>query len=245
MTTQQDINITQEINQILKKAQSLRGFTLDQLTEYLSINTPKSLIHAKGLTGQIIEVLLGANAKSLPIPDFPELNLEIKTIPITSNNIPLETTYICTAPLLPKVNLGSKASNNIDHTNYFDFKQSVVYKKLAHVLWVPIISPDKNKTINRTIGSAFLWQPSSLEFKQLQTDWLELTQMMFMGELEKVSSHFGEVLQIRPKAADSSITTTGISSSGDKISTLPRGFYLRKCFTQSILKNHIITAILP
>lgn len=227
----------QQIQNILSKAQSLRGYTLEQLSQYLHIKSPKSLIHAKGLTGQILEVLLGAHAGSKPIPDFPDLNLEVKTIPMDLMGNPLETTYVCTVPLLPKIQLNHK-------TDYFNFYNSVVYKKLSHVLWVPILCPnktEKNQTINqvhRIIGSAYLWQPSQRELGQLESDWLELTDMVYMGKVDQISSHYGQVLQIRPKAADSSKTTLGIGPTGQKINTLPRGFYLRTEFTRQIYNQN-------
>lgn len=231
-------NKTHQINQILAQAKSLRGYTLQQLTEYLNLQTPKSLVHAKGLTGQIIELLLGATAKSEPIPDFPELNLELKTIPIDLTGSPLETTYVCSAPLLPK--LDKLKDNKLD---YYDFKASVVYKKLMHVLWLPIICLEKSQ---RTIGNAFLWRPNAAELKLLETDWLELTSMMYMGDLDKLSSHYGQVLQIRPKAADSSVLTTGIGITGERVATLPRGFYLRTTFTRNILnQNYNSKDVLP
>lgn len=228
------LSTANKINNILIKAQSLRGYTLDYLTEKLSINKPESLVHAKGLTGQIIEVLLGATAKSKPLPDFPDLNLEIKTLPIDLNLNPLETTFVCSAPL----------TINKNSPELLNFKSSVVYKKLSKVLWVPIITA--KATTRRTIGNAFIWNPDAIELKQLKTDWLELTDMIYMGNIEKVSSHFGEVLQIRPKAANSSCTTAGIGADGEQIATLPRGFYLRTSFTKILLQRYCNNAnILP
>lgn len=221
------IEIDRLINEILKKAKSLRGYTLKQLTSYLEINHPESLLHAKGLTGQIIEFLLGATAQSKPLPDFPELNLEIKSIPIDINENPLETTYICQVPLLHK-----------NTKNIYDFKQSVLYKKIFKILWLPIITNKNQDSTQRTIGSAFIWGPNSSELSLIEQDWLELTEMVQTGDIEKVSSHFGQVLQIRPKAANSSCVTNGIGESGENIKTLPRGFYLRTNFTKQILKKH-------
>lgn len=217
-------NINQQVQLILNKAKSLRGYTLEDLGNYLKIKFPldqQNLLNAKGLTGQIIEILLEATANSKPLPDFPELKLEIKTLPITLLGHPLETTYVCTAPLLPK-------------SDAFDFKKSVVYKKLSKVLWIPIIVND-NK---RTIGNAFIWEPTTDELLLIERDWLELTQMLYLGDLDKVNSHFGEILQIRPKAADSTALTAGLNQEGQKINTLPRGYYLRTSYTEKIFQKY-------
>jgi DNA mismatch repair protein MutH len=238
-------NTLTEINKILDKAKNLRGYNLKELINHfdspIKETVPRNNKNTKGLTGQLVELLLGASAGSKPLPDFPDLGLEIKTLPIDLNGEPKETTYVCTAPLICK---------NNDATSSFDFKASTVYKKLAHVLWLPIIinkkSASEDKWLNRVIGNPFLWQPNKEQFNLLQTDWLELTQMLLMGDVEKVSSHYGTVLQIRPKAANSKALTTAIGSDGEKINTIPRGFYLRTHFTKEIyLANSSGEDILP
>ena len=217
-----------QINLILQKALNLRGYTLEQVSQYLNISLPNSMTSAKGFTGQIIEYLLGASAHSKPLPDFPELNLEIKTIPINLQQQVLETTYVCTAPMLPK------------QDNY-SFEASILYNKLQHVLWLPIIIPNPKADIlpKRIIGNAFLWRPNSIQLGLLRADWLELSEMLMLGNVEELSSHFGQVVQVRPKAANSSVLTAATSQDGESIQTLPRGFYLRKDFTQQILNNHL------
>jgi DNA mismatch repair endonuclease MutH len=55
-----------------------------------------------------------------------------------------------------------------------------------------------------------------------------------------ITAHQGTALQIRPKAADSSIQTTAIDEDGNVIKTSPRGFYLRSSFTTAILQKSYI-----
>ena len=47
----------------------------------------------------------------------------------------------------------------------------------------------------------------------------------------------GEYLQIRPKAANGKVLCSCFDAEGNKVKTLPRGFYLRSTFTKTILKN--------
>ena len=56
--------------------------------------------HAKGWAGQLIELYLGATAGSKQQQDFPTLGVELKTIPVSPDAKPLETTYVCITPLL-------------------------------------------------------------------------------------------------------------------------------------------------
>lgn len=47
----------------------------------------------------LLELYLGAMAGSKPEQDFPELGIELKTIPVDAAGKPLETTFVCVAPL--------------------------------------------------------------------------------------------------------------------------------------------------
>ena len=56
-----------------------------------------------------------------------------------------------------------------------------------------------------------------------------------LGGISSLNASQGEVLQVRPKAADGQQVTDAVGASGETIKTRPRGFYLRKQFTQQIL----------
>ena len=60
-----------------------------------NVAIPANLQRHKGWPGMLIEKWLGASAGSKPQQDFPELGIELKTIPIDANFSPLETTYVC------------------------------------------------------------------------------------------------------------------------------------------------------
>ena len=60
-----------------------------------------------------------------------------------------------------------------------------------------------------------------------------------LGQLDKINARLGEVLQLRPKGANSRALTKGIGPHGELIDTLPLGFYLRKNFTEEILQDFL------
>lgn len=211
----------QSINQLMQRVDQIAGLTLGELAEQFHFKTPNDLLREKGWIGQLIEYALGASAGSRPEPDFPHLGIELKTLPISFQGKPLETTFVSVTPLC-----------DINHTR---FEDSVVYKKLAHVLWLPILSERSLAPIDRVIGSGFLWQPSDIEFSQLKRDWEELTELICLGKIEQINGRYGEVLQLRPKAANSRVLTDAIGPEGKLIQTLPRGYYLKTQFTSRIL----------
>jgi len=227
------MSIPSSEHELLEKVQSLAGLTLAEVAEDAGIEVPKNLKRNKGWVGLLLEHVLGATASSRPEPDFPHLGIELKTLPINSQGKPLETTFVSVAPLVGLVGI--------------NWQNSWVRKKLSRVLWVPIICENLNNETNekaiplakRQIGSAFIWSPSTEEELLLAMDWQELTDMITLGNIEKINGKHGQVLQLRPKAANSKAKTQAFDQYGKPFMTLPRGFYLKIPFTQQILNRHL------
>lgn len=206
---------------LMERAESLTGITVQQLSNKLGTEIPESVTNAKGWFGNLLEQYLGADAASNPEPDFVQLGIELKSIPIDKNGKPKESTYICVVQLDP----AALAS----------WESSLVKCKLTEVLWIPY-EVDKQIPIPlRRIGSPVLWKPDASQENQLRKDWQELCDLIALGDLNKISASMGEYLQIRPKAANASMLTKDKNQTGENILTLPRGFYLRPTFTRSII----------
>lgn len=207
--------------ELLNKAYDLEGLTFLQLARILNLDLPQDTRHAKGWLGQSIERYLGASAGSKAMPDFPNLGIELKTLPLSVKSKVLESTYVTTLPLMPEPPL--------------TFEASVCYQKLKKVLWLPIEGDKEIFFANRRIGKAILWEPSPLQHAQLKADWLLIMDLILTAKIEELDARYGEILHIRPKAAHSKVSTIAIGENQDVIRTMPRGFYLRSSFTQSIL----------
>lgn len=208
---------------LLRRASALAGMPLGWLAEQAGWVTPTSLARAKGWSGQLIELYLGASAGSKPEQDFPELGIELKTIPVNPAGKPLETTFVCVAPLTG--------------LNGVSWEQSNVRNKLRQVLWMPLDGRREIAPAERCLGMPLLWTPSAEEDALLQADWEEITEMIVMGEVQSITARHGQALQLRPKAANSKALTTAIGPNGERIQTLPRGYYLKTSFTQSLLQD--------
>ncbi|OAN14156.1 DNA mismatch repair protein MutH [Photobacterium jeanii] len=212
--------------ELLDRAQALAGLTLGELAQQAGIVPPPDLRRDKGWVGQLLEWHLGATAGSKPVPDFIELGIELKTIPIGYHGKPLETTFVCVAPLIGLHGL--------------DWQHSHIKHKLAKVLWIPVEGERDIPLADRHVGSPLLWQPSEEEEQQLRQDWEELMDMIVLGQVEQITAKHGEVLQLRPKAANNKALTEAYGANGQPIKTLPRGFYLKTHFTAAILAKHFI-----
>ena len=207
--------------QLLYRALQLAGKNLQYLADQSGVGLPEDLVNAKGLVGRLLEQYLGATAGSLPEPDFREIGVELKTIPVNRQGQPGESTFVCTVSLLPG--------------EHQDWEHSLVRNKLSRVLWMPVESDRNIPVYQRRIGTPILWSPTPDQENELRTDWNELVDLVMTGNLDQVSSHLGKCLQIRPKAQNAKSLHSGIGPDGNLSPTLPRGFYLRAGFTRTIL----------
>ena len=214
--------IPQTLEQLLSQAQSIAGLTFGELADELHIPVPPDLKRDKGWVGMLLERALGATAGSKAEQDFSHLGVELKTLPINAEGYPLETTFVSLAPLVQ--NSGVKWEN------------SHVRHKLSCVLWMPIEGSRHIPLRERHIGAPILWKPTTEQERQLKQDWEELMDLIVLGKLDQITARIGEVMQLRPKGANSKAITKGIGKNGEVIDTLPLGFYLRKEFTAGILK---------
>lgn len=219
--------IPQTLEQLLSQAQSIAGLTFGELADELHIPVPIDLKRDKGWGGMLLERALGATAGSKAEQDFSHLGVELKTLPINAEGYPLETTFVSLAPLVQ--NSGVKWEN------------SHVRHKLSCVLWMPIEGSRHIPLRERHIGAPILWKPTAEQERQLKQDWEELMDLIVLGKLEQITTRIGEVMQLRPKGANSRAVTKGIGKNGEIIDTLPLGFYLRKEFTAQILKAFLET----
>ncbi|MCP5146318.1 MAG: DNA mismatch repair endonuclease MutH [Gammaproteobacteria bacterium] len=207
--------------ELLARANKLAGSTLADVAAATGNPVPLDLRKAKGWIGELLECALGATAGSRPVPDFPELGIEMKTLPVGRNGRARESTFVCTATVRG------------GHTETWE--NSPVRAKLNRMLWIPVDADPERPLAQRRLGRPFLWSPCAAEESVLRNDWEEIMDMIAIGELAAISSEMGTWLQLRPKAMHGSARTTTFDENGVPTKTLPRGFYLRAAFTNRLL----------
>ena len=210
--------------ELLDRAYAIAGMTFKELADEAEMDMPNDLKRDKGWVGQLLEWHLGAPAGSKPEQDFAKLGIELKSIPIGYSGKPLETTFVCVAPLMGVQGLTWEISH--------------VRNKLSKVLWIPVEGEREIPLAERHVGSPLLWTPSEAEDEILKRDWEELMELIVLGNVEQITARHGEALHLRPKAANSRVLTEAYGASGKPIKTKPRGFYLRTQFTHNILTTH-------
>ena len=198
---------------ITQRLSLYEGCTLGQLHQELYGHIPKTM--TKGLTGRLIERLLGVTNLNSSSPDLPELGLELKTLPLSPLLQVKEHTFISTISL--PFWEGS-------------FKRSRLHNKIQSILWIPIIRSGTKMSLLDRIGKEFLIRMDLETSGILEQDWNLLTGLLRQEQYTLISSHLGEILHIRPKAQSSAHF---ISIDGQQIN--PMGFYFRKSYTQGLV----------
>ena len=210
-------------SELLARCSNIEGLTFGQLANHLGCEIPYHAQQRKGFIGQLLELMLGTDAGNQAEPDFKDLSIELKTLPLGSFGTPTESTYVTSIPLL-----------SIHQQTWYS---SQCYAKLKRVLWVPIEGERTIPYPQRRIGRAILWSPCIDQMAILEADWTYLSSKISTGYLDTLDASVGEYLQIRPKAANGKVLCSCFDAEGNKVKTLPRGFYLRSTFTKTILKN--------
>lgn len=156
--------------ELLEQCQRIEGLSFAQLALELGLFTPLNPVHRKGWVGQALELALGADAKNESLPDFKQLGIELKTIPINKAGKPAESTFIVSIPLLT--------------IHQQSWESSQCYAKLKKVLWIPIEGDTDIPFPHRRIGCGFLWSPNKDQESVLAEDWNYLTNQIVLGQLE-------------------------------------------------------------
>lgn len=207
--------------ELWERARRLAGRTVAELARDAGIAVPADQRRAKGLVGNLVERALGATGANTDAPDFPDLGVELKTIPVARDGRPRESTFVCT------IDLRSIADT--------DWHGSRARRKLARVLWVPVESEADVPLGQRRLGAPVLWSPARDEEDALRGDWEEIARLIGRGDVEMIDARAGQCLQVRPKARDGRSRGRAADADGAPVRTLPRGFYLRATFTARIL----------
>lgn len=207
--------------ELIENCYAIQGLSFAQLAINLGLELPQNPNQRKGWVGKALELALGADARNEAMPDFTQLAIELKTLPIASSGRPAESTFVTSIPLLS--------------IHKETWETSSCNAKLKRILWIPVEGDKEIPYMQRRVGQGFLWSPNQEQMMTLANDWQHLTTLIITGQLETIDATYGEYLQIRPKAADGKALCYAFDADGNKVQTLPRGFYLRTSFTKQFL----------
>ena len=209
---------------LLRHARALVGTSLAEIADGLGMPVPIGAVTTKGWSGQIIERELGAGS-TVHGPDFAELGIELKTVPVRADLFPLESTAVCH---IDPVAIAGES-----------WMTSYARKKLSQVLFVALeISQGTTSVGERQVSAVKLWSPTPAEEDLLRADFELFVRDYFRrGRAAEITGHLGQVLQVRPKARSSSERRAAFGPDGKSTSIGRSGFYLRPAFVCGILRT--------
>ncbi len=213
-----------DLQDLLRHARSLLGASLADLAEGLGLPVPSGRVRTKGWSGQLIEHELGAGGQAAD-PDFAELGVELKTVPVGPDLLPLESTAVCQ---IDPVAIAGES-----------WGTSYVRRKLATVLFLALEVPENTTSVgDRRVSAVRLWSPSADEEKLLRADFELFVRDYFRcGRAAEITGHLGRVLQVRPKARRASDQRAAFGTDGQPTRVGRCGFYLRPTFVCGILRS--------
>lgn len=217
---------------LLRAARGLAGYTLAELADAVCLGMPAEPLRDKGFIGRVAERALGLHLHGVSpqqaASDFAALGVELKTLPVSHDLSPRESTFVCYVPLAQLTEL--------------PWEQSRVAHKLSRVLFLPIESGRQLRFAERRFGRAFLWSPSAQQVELLRADYEELARRVQEGHAEALDARVGQVLQLRPKAKHGRVRVRVTDGDGVPWRLQPRGFYLRAWFTKQLLSEALRTS---
>lgn len=200
------------------RARALTGHTVGDLALALGLVLPEDPRRRKGFVGRLAELALGADPQAGERPDFPDLAVELKTVPVGATGRPIESTFVC--------------SINLSHAADDAWETSRLRQRLGTVLFLPY-QPSADGAQSRILPPVW-WIPSSAEWATLEGDWEDHMGAIGAGRGHSLSAREGRVLQVRPKAANARVRALGPAEDGLQ-AMLPLGFYLRARFVGGVL----------
>ncbi|HEY0711445.1 MAG TPA: MutH/Sau3AI family endonuclease [Polyangia bacterium] len=210
---------------LLRHARALVGVTLAELADALGVAVPVGNVRTKGWSGQIIERELGAGDGGEKGPDFGALGIELKTVPVTRDLVPLESTAVCQ---IDPIAIAAES-----------WASSYVREKLARVLFIALSVDDRRAPVaDRRVAAATLWTPTQEEEALLAADFEHFVTNFFRtGRAAEITGHQGRVLQVRPKGKNADDVRRAYGPDGQPVRIGKCGFYLRPGFVGRILRN--------
>lgn len=201
----------------------LLGRSVGELSLLAGVPLPHSNLAGKGFAGQLIELYLGASAHNLTLPDFTDLNIEMKTLPLGLNLSPVESTFLCATELNPK--------------NFVAFEDSPLYHKLSCILFVLLLAPKGFPIVERRLLGYFFFTPNAEQLATIKEDYQGFAELVCSGQSDLINGNMGSIVQMRPKGLSGTSLTLNRRDDGSNLMTRPRGFYLRPSFTNLLCQQ--------
>lgn len=183
------IKTPQELEQIARH--DLEGKTLSQIHKLVLNTDSVSRVSSKAGVGDVIEQgYFGIPRNSFKGPDLPSLGVEVKTSPLKLGK---------DGKLRVKEPLSLNIINYVDEAKNDRIKQSSLYKKNHHVLFINYIHDLTKKRSEYVIKYVFLWDMDAGVLKELGEDYKAIIAKIRAGQAHHIHQSDHQYLTLCPK----------------------------------------------
>jgi DNA mismatch repair protein MutH len=209
---------------ILAFAKRLEGKTLDEAVK-LEKPLEGSPAVRKGKVGLIYEAYFGLPPSNESEPDFPEVGIELKVVPLVKG---------------ADGRLRIKERTAVSMINYMrivkeTWETASVRKKLRRILFIFFeVRPGKSEAAYLT-KSVFLWSPSHIDERFFDFDWTGTKKKVEQGKAHEISEADSVYLGAVRKGAGKGKDLQPQPFSG--IQAPSRAFALKQCFTRMLFER--------
>lgn len=205
------------LSDILLKCNMITYKTIGEILHYSNKISHSPL--SKGYIGYIVENFFCTSSSNKAKNDFSHLDIELKTLPLNIKNEPLNSVFICS--FSPDI-------------KYLKWKQSVLYNKIKHILWVPYYKFPDNNLFEYKFLKPFFYKINKHHEIIIKNDWYNLLTLFYKGNFNTLNK-FGKYLQIASHSRFNNDLIEVFDSNGNKKTITRMSFYLNKNFIKELI----------
>lgn len=207
---------------LIKIIKSSIGKTIGEIKIELCIEKEKM---KKGASGLIIENLLGIENNNHDEPDIPEIDCEIKVLPLQKNRNGIKAKEPTQIQMINYCNVSKESWDN-----------AKIRRKIKLTFWIVYLAKINSSSLNQNqykIIDYYIDHPSLSINEIFKNDWEQIRDYIIKGLADKLSCSMGVYIEPKTKGANSQDLTFAPDGRGGLIKVRRRAFYYKKNYTNT------------
>lgn len=178
--------------------------------------------------GDLVELYLGKLPDNSPEPDFPDLGVEVKSLPM--KRLRRSSWTVKEPTSLSMIDFNKLVKE--------DWATTPLRRKIDRILWVPYEHNSADKRESR-FRRSFLWSPPSEDIPAYEADYRAVRALVLAGKAHEISERLSLVLSARRKGATGEATR---SQPGTLVKAKSRAWAFKVAYTRPILEVYVLRA---
>lgn len=177
-----------DVASLLSRAEAIVGKRLFDLEKEIVRLDEESRVLTKAGAAYVIERYFGIKANSFALPDFPDLGIELKSVPLRER----------AGMLTVKEPLSLNMINYFEEAKCNDITESSFYKKNKQILFICYLQKGELRS-QYVVMYSFLWKMDDQVLTELRPDFDWIIKKIRAGEATELHQEFTRYLCTCPK----------------------------------------------